>query len=367
MPEVSLQEVGKHFAEIAAVETVSFDVESKELLVLLGPSGCGKTTTLRMIAGLEEPDAGAISIRGKCVSDPQRGVFMPTEKRGIGMVFQSYAIWPNMTVFENVAYPLRVRRVSQDALREKVRQSLALVGLEGLESRPATKLSGGQQQRVALARAIVFEPALLLLDEPLSNLDAKLRVQMRVELKKLLQRTGITTVYVTHDQAESMALADRIVVMNQGHVEQIGTPQEVYEKPHTPFVADFVGSTNMFAAEIANPTTGRGYVCVRIAPRGVELYCPALEERSLQEGEKLLISIRPEKIALRAQRPGDPLNVWECRVESALYYGDRREYDLVCNGTALKAVTGSAPALAVGQTTFAVMDPEDLVLLPWAR
>jgi ABC-type Fe3+/spermidine/putrescine transport system ATPase subunit len=281
------------------------------------------------------------------------------------MVFQSYAIWPNMTVFENVAYPLRVRRVAQDALRERVRQSLRLVGLEGLEARPATKLSGGQQQRVALARAIVFEPALLLLDEPLSNLDAKLRIQMRVELKKLLERTGITTVYVTHDQAESMALADRIVVMNQGRVEQIGSPQEVYEKPQTPFVADFVGSTNMFRAEIASATTAGGVVCARIDSSGVELYCPAQGDRSFQEGDKLLISIRPEKVALRAQRPGDPLNVWECRVESALYYGDRREYDLICQGTALKAVTSSAPALAAGQTIFAVIDPEDLVLLPW--
>ncbi len=298
---------------------------------------------------------------------PARGIFTPTEKRGIGMGFQSYAIWPNMTVFENVAYPLRIRRTPSVRLADKVRETLRVVGLEGLESRPATRLSGGQQQRVALARAIVFEPALLLLDEPLSNLDAKLRIQMRIELKRLLQRTGITTVYVTHDQAESMALADRIVVMNQGRIEQIGTPQEIYERPKTPFVADFVGSINMFAAEIAGGRIQTEYLCFRVDSGGGELYCSAEGDLSFQEGEKFLVSIRPEKVALHPRKPSDRLNVWECRVDTALYYGDRREYDLTSNETTLKVITSAAPALAVGQTIFAEMKPDDLVLLPWRR
>jgi iron(III) transport system ATP-binding protein len=365
MPTVSLREVSKFFTDVPAVNRVSFDVEQGELLVLLGPSGCGKTTTLRMIAGLEEPDGGEIFIGDKVVNAPAKGIVLPTEKRGIGMVFQSYAIWPNMKVFENVAYPLRVRRTRPAIIRDKVMQALSLVGLEGLEERPATQLSGGQQQRVALARAIVFEPSLLLLDEPLSNLDAKLRVQMRVELKKLLQKTGITSLYVTHDQAESMALADRIIVMNRGSIEQIGSSEEIYERPRTKFVADFVGSINTISAQVVDETVQNG--CIRVKPVACadELLCEPRGEFPLTRGQKVLVSVRPEKIALHRHRPTGISNVLECHVVSAVYYGDRREYDLSAEGEALKVLGASDPAIGVGEKVFATISPRDLVLLKW--
>jgi len=365
MPTVSLRDVSKIFTDVPAVDHVTFDVEHGELVVLLGPSGCGKTTTLRMIAGLEEPDGGEISIDGRVVGDPEKGISVPTEKRGIGMVFQSYAIWPNMTVFENVAYPLRVRRSRPATIREKVSQALILVGLEGFESRPATQLSGGQQQRVALARAIVFEPSLLLLDEPLSNLDAKLRIQMRVELKKLLGKTGITSVYVTHDQAESMALADRIIVMNRGSIEQIGTAQEIYERPQTKFVADFVGTINFFSAEVVDGALRNGYLCLQPGATGRQLHCEPHSTFSATKGQKVLVSVRPEKIVLHRQRPAEALNVLECRVVTAVYYGDRREYELSGHGEGLKVLAAPHPAIGVGEKVYAAIDPRDLVLLRW--
>ena len=210
--------LGKRFGNVAAVNNVSFDVTKGEVLTLLGPSGCGKTTTLRMIAGFEKPDTGEIEVENNFVVSVQKRIFLPPEKREMGMVFQSYAIWPHLNVFENVAYPLRVRRVKGSLVREKVESVLDLVGLAGLEDRPAMLLSGGQQQRVALARALVYSPKLLLLDEPLSNLDAKLREQMRVELKELQRRLSITVVFVTHDQIEAMTLSDRLAVMSQGRI-----------------------------------------------------------------------------------------------------------------------------------------------------
>jgi len=223
MPAVIVREVVKEFdrGSVRAVDRVGFEVQEGELLVLLGPSGCGKTTTLRMIAGLEEPDDGEIWLGDRLVSSAERNLFVPTEKRNIGMVFQSYAIWPHMTVFDNVAYPLRVRHVPRDVVRQKVNNTLELVGLQGLEGRSATQLSGGQQQRVALARAIVRRPRLLLLDEPLSNLDARLRERMRSELRDLQRTIGITTLYVTHDQIEALSMSDRVGVMSQGRIVQV--------------------------------------------------------------------------------------------------------------------------------------------------
>src|SRR5687768_14554718 len=222
MPGVRVEEVAKRFGGVRAVDGVSLDVPDGRLVTLLGPSGCGKTTTLRMIAGLEQNDAGRIWIGDRLVSDAARGTFVPPERREIGMVFQSYAIWPHMTVFANVAYPLEVRRGNERGrIRERVIAALRLVELEHLAERPATALSGGQQQRVAIARALVFEPAVLLMDEPLSNLDARLREQMRIELRALQQRLGITTIYVTHDQEEAMVLSDLIAVMDGGQIRQI--------------------------------------------------------------------------------------------------------------------------------------------------
>src|SRR5215469_12603774 len=243
MSNVILEKVSRNFGEIAAVSGIDLRVNEGEFVTLLGPSGCGKTTTLRMVAGLEQNTGGRISIDNEVVSDAASRVFVPSERRRLGMVFQSYAIWPHMTVFENVAYPLRVRRVKERETRQAVERALAMVGLAGLADRPAPNLSGGQQQRVALARSLVFEPQILLLDEPFSNLDARLRAQMRAELKMLQRRLAVTVVLVTHDQVEALSVSDRIAVMRQGRLEQLGTPQQLYREPASVPVRDFVGRT----------------------------------------------------------------------------------------------------------------------------
>lgn len=245
MSECVIEGLSKQFGTTQVVDGVDLHVANGEFVVFLGPSGCGKTSTLRLIAGLESPTGGTIRIGGRLVSAPAQNIFVRPEERGIGMVFQSYAIWPHMTVFENVAYPLRVRRWRKAAIRDKVQQALDLVDLSGAGPRPATALSGGQMQRVALARALIFDPDLLLFDEPLSNLDLKLRERLRVELKALQRRTGITSIYVTHDQAEAVELGDRIVVMQGGRVVQIGQLVELYQQPRTRFVAEFIGSANI--------------------------------------------------------------------------------------------------------------------------
>src|ERR1700761_6854213 len=231
MSNVLLENVSRRFGDFAAVSDVDLRVAQGEFVTLLGPSGCGKTTTLRMVAGLEQNTGGRISIDNEVVSDAASRVFIPSERRRLGMVFQSYAIWPHMTVFENVAYPLRVRRRPAAEVKERVTRALDLVEMSGFAERPAPALSGGQQQRVAIARALVFEPKVLLLDEPLSNLDARLRTQMGEEFRSIQQRLGITTLYVTHDQSEAMVLSDRIVVMDGGRIQQINTPERIYRYP----------------------------------------------------------------------------------------------------------------------------------------
>jgi iron(III) transport system ATP-binding protein len=326
---------------------------------LLGPSGCGKTTTLRMIAGLEEPDAGDVWLGDRLVSSAVRNVFVPTEKRHIGMVFQSYAIWPHMTVFENVAYPLRVRRVARRVIAEKVEQTLALVGLGGLASRPATQLSGGQQQRVALARAIVFEPRLLLLDEPLSNLDAKLRVHMRQELKNLQQATGITSIFVTHDQAESMALADRIIVMNGGHIEQVGSPLDIYERPRSRFVSEFVGSINVLHGQVTSVLGAR--VSLRLGDH--EIVGHAATEAAFAHGDAVMATVRPEKLTLLTEAGNGDANYWAGRVASAAYYGDHREYEVEVSDQLLKVTTPANLEVARGARVVVACDPAEVVII----
>src|SRR5579859_7066015 len=367
MPAVIVREIVKEFdkGNVRAVDQVGFEVQEGELLVLLGPSGCGKTTTLRMIAGLEEPDGGDIWLGNRQVSSAERNVFVPTEKRNVGMVFQSYAIWPHMTVFENVAYPLRVRRVARDVVRQKVSRTLELVGLQGLESRSATQLSGGQQQRVALARAMVFEPRLMLLDEPLSNLDARLRVQMRIELKHLQQETGITSVFVTHDQAESMALADRIIVMNKGRIEQIGSPTEIYERPRSRFVSEFVGSINVLEAEIVAVVATDGTpVLVHLRRGAHQIRCCVLPEARLVPGQQVLVSIRPEKLSLhRGSTVDEGQNAWPGVVAASVYYGDHREYDVDVHGQLLKVTTPAEVLAERGDLVTVICDPTDVVVV----
>src|SRR5947199_265580 len=260
---------GERGRAVRAAQDVAFEVPAGKLFTLLGPSGCGKTTTLRSIAGLERPVDGEVAVGGDVVYSSQRGIFVPPNRRGLGMVFQSYATWPHMTVFENEAFPLRVskKRFSRQEIQERVSRVLKVVALEEMADREATKLSGGQQQRLALARALVMEPRLLLLDEPLSNLDAKLRERMPFELKRLQPDLRITTVYVTHDQTEALALSHAIAVMNRGRIEQIGTPREIYERPVNQFVADFVGTTNFLDATVAGADGAAGFYRVPCALR----------------------------------------------------------------------------------------------------
>src|ERR1041384_5311499 len=274
-PHIEVKNLEIHYGDVPAVRGVSFDVAPGEQLTLLGPSGCGKTTTLRAIAGLEQPTAGEIRIGGAPVYSSAHRVNIPAEKRGLSMVFQSYAIWPHMTVFENVAYGLRVRRESKEQIAEKVERALDMVQMRPFRDRGVSQLSGGQQQRVALARAFVFQPSVLLFDEPLSNLDAKLRADMRIELRELQHRLGITSVYVTHDLEEALAMSDRIVVMKDGLIAQVGSPSEIYNHPRNAFVADFVGSANLIRGrnrtdlamgDVVALETSSGHIVYGMAP-----------------------------------------------------------------------------------------------------
>src|ERR1700686_2167144 len=254
---------GERGSVVKAAQDVSFEVPEGKLFTLLGPSGCGKTTTLRSIAGLEKPTSGEIEGGGQMVYSSDKGIFVAPNKRNFGMVFQSYAIWPHMNVFQNAAFPLQVRKLRKKEIEERVMRVLQAVQLDHLVDREATKLSGGQQQRLALARALVMEPQLLLLDEPLSNLDAKLRHHLRFELKRLQRELGITTVYVTHDQSEALALSHEIAVMSEGRIQQIATPREIYTRPVNAFVADFVGSTNFLDGSVLGPDGEAGRIRVR--------------------------------------------------------------------------------------------------------
>ncbi len=273
---IELKDLVIRYGDAVAVNGVSFDVGRGEHVTLLGPSGCGKTTTLRAIAGLEQPSAGSIRIDGQTIYSAAEKKNMPAEQRGVSMVFQSYAVWPHMTVFDNVAYGLRVRKQSKAEIKVNAERALDLVQMRHLAERGASKLSGGQQQRVALARALAFSPTVVLFDEPLSNLDAKLRAEMRVELRELQRRLDITSVYVTHDQEEALAISDRVIVMNVGVIEQIGTPEEIYNKPRSRFVADFVGSANLIKGRLTGPGTfeAEGGTVLRVsaphAPHGRE-------------------------------------------------------------------------------------------------
>ena len=307
----------KTFGTVVAVNDLSFEARAGEFLTLLGPSGCGKTTTLRLVAGLERPDRGEILVGDRPVSSAASGLFVPPERRGMGMVFQSYAIWPHMTVFENVAFPLRELRVARAEIRERVMAMLATVGLGDLHARPAPMLSGGQQQRVALARALVSNPQVLLLDEPLSNLDARLREEMRFELREMQARLGITSIFVTHDQAEAMTLSDRIVVMNAGRIEQEGSPEDVYQRPTTRFVMDFLGRANHLPARIGKGADGS------LVAEVEESGCSVPVGGGWNVGEDVLLAFRPEAVeAGAAQRDG----AWVGLVRSSVYVSGHVEY-----------------------------------------
>ncbi|CAB49105.1 ABC transporter ATP-binding protein [Pyrococcus abyssi] len=294
MAEVKLINVWKKFGDFTAVKELSLEIKDGEFLVLLGPSGCGKTTTLRMIAGLEEPTIGQIYIDDKLVADPEKGIFVPPKERDVAMVFQSYALYPHMTVYDNIAFPLKLRKVPKQEIDRRVREVAEMLGLTELLKRKPRELSGGQRQRVALGRAIIRRPKVFLMDEPLSNLDAKLRVKMRAELKKLQRQLGVTTIYVTHDQVEAMTMGDRIAVMNRGELQQVGTPDEVYNKPLNTFVAGFIGSPpmNFLTATVSSDGfLDFGEFRLKLLKDQFEV----LEENNLI-GKEVIFGIRPEDI-----------------------------------------------------------------------
>jgi iron(III) transport system ATP-binding protein len=299
---------------LAAVDNVSVKVREGELVTLLGPSGCGKTTTLRMIAGFEIPTSGKIFIEGKEIS------MIPPNQRSTTMVFQNYALFPHMTVFENISYGLRIRKESTQNIKEKTEKIINLVGLEGLGKRSPAHLSGGQQQRVSLARSLIMEPKVLLLDEPLSNLDAKLRESTRLEIRRLQQRLGITSVYVTHDQEEAMTLSDRVVIMNVGRIQQVGTPQEIYAYPNNYFVADFIGNANFMAGKVHKILTSKE---VEIEVKGY-IFKIALHNLSFKEEDKILLLVRPEAVDLKPKTSQSITGI----IQQIIYLGSHLVYKI---------------------------------------
>ena len=360
-PMVRLTGVSKTFpGGNQAVRDVNLDMQEGEIFTLLGPSGCGKTTTLRLIAGLEEPDHGAIYFRDEAMVDTEQGTFVRANKRSVGMVFQSYAIWPHMTVEENVAYPLKLRGVSKSEIRERVSGALDLVGMPGVEKRPAPLLSGGQQQRVALARALVYEPTVLLLDEPFSNLDAKLRDQMRVEVKLLQHRLKITVIFVTHDQVEALSLSDRIAVMDLGEVQQIGKPEILYENPANPFVRDFLGKTVLLKGTVSssNPS-GQVAVALYGAPECV-LFAQGYAAGGIAPGNDVHLAVRPEDIELsEAAGPELPAGMVRGKVEARLFVGERTEYRV--------SVEEQGSLLVYGRRDQSIDDGKEVWLRPHAQ
>jgi iron(III) transport system ATP-binding protein len=344
----------------AAIGDVSFTIAAGEIVVLLGPSGCGKTTTLRCIAGLEQPTGGMIAIGGDEVAAPERGVHVPPRLRNIGMVFQSYAVWPHMTVRQNVNYPLRHRKVPRQEAGRKVDEVLGLVGLSEYAERPVTQLSGGQMQRVALARALVYEPCILLLDEPLSNLDAKLRLRLRDELRRIIKKAKVTALYVTHDQSEAVVLGDRIGVMENGKLMQMSAPVELYNKPDNLFVANFTGVSNLIKGEIAgNP----GVVKL---PSGEILRVPLGTPG--KSGDAVLVAVRPENILLRISGEGtDAINSFPARVVEGHFHGTQTIYALDALGHRIEAIElGTVPRFSAQDQIRVVIPPDHSWVFPQA-
>lgn len=321
--EIRIEGMTTAYGDVVAVNDLDLEISSGEMLVLLGPSGCGKTSTMRSIVGLENPRAGRITFGDSTVFDARNGINVPVHKRHAGMVFQSYAIWPHMTVFENVAFALRMQRLPKTEIRLRVDEALGLVGLEGTGARGASRLSGGQMQRVALARSLVMRPRVLLLDEPLSNLDARLRDQLRFELRELQQELQLTSVYVTHDQAEALALADRIAVMDEGAIVQLDTPSQVYKEPNSVFVADFLGVKNIFAATLGQADSD-GLATATLRDFNVEF----LVNAGGHPPGDIHVCIRPDAIDVKRanSRPEAGSNKWPGKVHVASFLGTHTQY-----------------------------------------
>jgi iron(III) transport system ATP-binding protein len=354
---IVVENLVKRFDGRTIIDHVSFEIGDGALVSLLGPSGCGKTTTLRCIAGLETPEEGRITIDGEVVFDHRSGIMLEPWHRSIGMVFQSYAIWPHLTVFENVAFPLRVRRMSRTDIAGRVARALAMVGLGELAERSAQLLSGGQQQRVAVARAIVHSPALLLFDEPLSNLDAKLRDHTRAEIRRVQRELNVATVYVTHDQAEALSLSDRILVMRDGVIRQSGTPQQIYGQPHDMFVADAVGAANFFDIDVSSIDVE---VVQGIAPDGTAIRAYG---RIAVPGTARVM-VRPDRLRIAIERndsdaPG--LNHLRGTVRQRLFLGGHFEYVVAVGTTVLRVF--SPDEIAEQAAVVVSFEPRDCILL----
>ncbi len=346
MASVELRGLTKRYGSAAVVDDISLHIEHGHLVCLLGPSGCGKTTTLRLIAGFIEPSGGEILVGNKLISSPAATV--PPERRNMSMIFQSYALWPHMTVAENIVYGLKLRKLGRDVIAKKLDAILATTQLAPLAQRYPGELSGGQQQRVALARALIVEPETLLLDEPLSNLDANLREEMRFEVRRLHDAYRYTTVYVTHDQSEAMTTADLICVMNGGKIEQSGSPEEIYDRPRSEFVARFIGSSNVFK--------GKGLPDGRVDLAGVALRCTG---EKVTPGARTPVSIRPHDIVLSAKPPAETENVVPANVVRQVFLGDSRDYMVeIKDGTQLRTVTAAQENIPQGSSVWLYLPPD---------
>jgi iron(III) transport system ATP-binding protein len=349
---------------VLAVDDVSLAVEDGQFFTMLGPSGCGKTTTLRSIAGLETPDAGEITVADRVFFSSSRHVKLPANERGLGMVFQSYAIWPHMNVFDNVAFPLAVvprrNRLPRKAVRGKVEKVLSVVKLDKLADRQATDLSGGQQQRLALARALVMEPPLLLLDEPLSNLDAKLREEMRFELKRLQRELGITAIYVTHDQSEALAMSSLIAVMKDGQIQQTGKPREIYERPGSRFVADFIGTSNFIDGVVERKEQSTGYLVE--TPDG-KLFVAS--EGSFPAGMRVVVAVRPEHIEIESGATNGALpNEWHGNVTTRAFLGEAVDHMVAVGDHEIRVRCNPSVSIAPGTDVVLKFRSQSCSLMP---
>jgi iron(III) transport system ATP-binding protein len=359
MAFIEIKNLLKRYKKVVAVNHIDLEVKEGEMITLLGPSGCGKTTTLRCIAGLETPEEGDIVIDGRPMISEG---FVHSSNRGIGMVFQNYAVWPHMKVVNNVAYGLKLQKIPKNVARQRALEALKLVGLEGLGDRYPSQLSGGQQQRVALARALVRNPKVLLLDEPLSNLDAKLRERMRFEIKSLVHRMGITSVYVTHDQAEAMVISDRIAVMDSGNIVQIGTAQEIYKKPSNKFVADFIGTMNFISGEIVPSHHDTDAVCVR-TEFSQNVLCTADTAVEATPGKEVFVSIRPEDVEVFTKPPQKRENLFKGTIANKAYLGNFLYFFVNVDGTTIQAQVPHYLPQDEGQEIYLFLDPQKCMVL----
>lgn len=360
MPSVQLVNLTKKFGRTIAIQNINLKIKEGELLTLLGPSGCGKTTTLRCIAGFVRPDKGEVYLNGRPITH------LPPERRGVGLVFQNYALWPHMTIYDNLAFGLQMKKVSKSEIKERIEKALATIRLEGFEKRYPRQLSGGQQQRVALARALIIEPNILLLDEPLSNLDAQLREEMRFEVRELQGRLGITTVYVTHDQAEALVLSDRIVILNEGKIMQVGTPKEIYSRPSNKFVAGFVGITSFVEGLVEAFDQEKEFAAIKTKDNLV-LYGYT---NNVTVGQRVTVAIRPEHIKLfkeKVEKTKEEENILRGKILQASYLGNVNDYRIKVGDWVIRTSVVTESVFKIGEEVYVIFSPENIAIMPEKR